>query len=197
MQTTNSRKLQAMQTKEKLLECSLDMIKKHGYDTVKITEICDHVGVSVGAFYHHFQSKEGIIVEGYTKCDQYFDSVVMKQLSSKDDIEQILEYLTFQAKYAEDLGVELITQVYKLQVTNGTEFFLSAERILPKNLLTLVQTAQKNKHISSTVSATEIRDELLLISRGTIYNWCQNKASYNLSDKIYQVSSRYISYFKF
>lgn len=196
MKTTNSRKLQAAQTKEKLLDCSLEMVKTYGYDNAKITEICEQTGVSVGAFYHHFKNKEGIIVEGYSKCDNYFETEVMKKLSSQDIIDKILEYLTYQAKYAEDLGLELITQVYKSQVTHGTEFFLSIERALPKNLLKLIASAQEEGRITSDIEATEIRDELLIISRGCIYNWCQSKAAFNLSNKILQMAARYLHFFK-
>ena len=65
MKETTSRKQQAMETRIKILEIALDLFKEKGMNAVKITDICQAAGVSVGAFYHHFPSKESIIERGY------------------------------------------------------------------------------------------------------------------------------------
>ena len=59
-----SRTLQAEQTKKMLLEVAVKLMGKHGYDNVKIEDICKESNVSVGAFYHHMKNKAGIIVAG-------------------------------------------------------------------------------------------------------------------------------------
>lgn len=191
-----TREQQAKETKDNLLSCSLNLIKQHGYDNVKISEICNACGVTIGAFYHHFTNKEGIIIAGYSQCDEFFKRVVMNELKEIHPIHKIIEYLIFQAKYAEDLGVDLITQVYKAQLIHGTDFFLSNERTLPANLEILISKAQTDKKLTQDIKASVIRDELLLISRGCIYNWCQNDGNYDLKNKVKQVIEHQLLYFQ-
>lgn len=192
MKKLTSREIQALETKEKILNKSLEMMMEVGFDQVKISEICQQTGVSVGAFYHHFGSKEGIIIAGYSECDRYFDETVVKSIQEGDPVLRVVEYLRYQAKYAEDMGVDLLVQVYKSQLTDGTDFFLSMERSLPKNLLTLIKEAQTLGRLSEIISAEEILEELLIISRGCIYNWCQNQGTYHLEEKMTRLVSQYL-----
>ena len=44
-----------------ILETSLRLFQEVGYDKTSILDIVDAMGVSRGAFYHHFKSKEEIL----------------------------------------------------------------------------------------------------------------------------------------
>jgi TetR/AcrR family fatty acid metabolism transcriptional regulator len=195
MEEMTKRQKQALNTKKRILDTSLKLIKEQGYDAITIKQICEEAGVSIGAFYHHLRSKEDLIVEGYSECDKYFDEYVIHHLKSENSIDKILEYIGYQMKYAEKLGVGAITQVYKAQMTHGNEFFLSDERGLPKNLLVLVQEAQDEGLLRTDYEAKEIRDELLLISRGTIYNWCQRNGNFDLTDYCKKIILHHLGYF--
>ena len=191
-----SRKQQAENTKSKLLEISLRMIAEEGYDRVKISDICNAAGVSVGAFYHHFQNKAGIVIYAYLKCDDYFETEIYPEFKERHDKEAICDYLDYQMQYALNYGVDMVTQIYKAQLTDGTDFFLSLDRGLPKGLIHMISNLQKNHVISDEFTASHIAQEILLISRGVIYNWCQLNGSYDLKEYNRQIISRYLnSYF--
>jgi TetR/AcrR family transcriptional regulator, fatty acid metabolism regulator protein len=196
MKRMTNRQLQAIQTKNKLMEVSMELIRKHGFDAVTIQQICEETGVSTGAFYHHLKSKAGIVVEAYTQCDDYFEEVVSHQLSGMSYNEQILEYIGNQMDYAENIGVDLMIQIYKAQITEGNQFFLSEERGLTKGLFHLVELAQKNKELSSHVSYKQIGKEILIVSRGIIYNWCQSEGSYKPAPMAKNMVRNYLSAYK-
>lgn len=195
MEKITNRKKQAINTKKHILEISLRLMKEYGYDAITIKQICEESGVSTGAFYHHFGSKEGIIIEGYSECDKYFDEYVTKHLESENILDKIVEYIGYQMEYAKMLGVATITQIYKAQLTDGNEFFLSDERGLPKNLLVLIKSAQDEGALRTDYGAKEICNELLLISRGTIYNWSQKNGNYDLTDYCKKIISHHLEYF--
>jgi AcrR family transcriptional regulator len=52
----------ADQTRERLLAAALDLFTRHGYDATGVAEICEAAGVSKGAFYHHFPSKQAVFL---------------------------------------------------------------------------------------------------------------------------------------
>ena len=189
--TKLTRKQQAMQTKEHLLSVSLKLVREHGFDNVKISDICNEAGVSTGAFYHHLNNKAGIVIAAYSKCDDYFAATGYPGLKDRKDTDVVLDYLEMQLKYANENGPDLCTQIYKAQLTEGTEFFLSLPRSLPHGLILLIESLQKDGLVSDECSAKEIGSELLLISRGAIYHWCQCHGNYDLLSDTRTILNRF------
>lgn len=196
MEKMTSRQKQAIDTKKHILHTALKLMKEYGYEAITIKQICEEAGVSTGAFYHHLKSKEGIIVEGYSECDEYFDDYVIKHLESDNVFDKIIEYIGYQVEYAIMLGVDTVTQIYKTQLTEGKSFFLSERRSISKNLLTLIEKAQYEGVLRKDYKATYIRDELLVISRGTIYNWCQKDGEIDIFNYCKQIISHHLEFFK-
>ncbi|MCT4687101.1 TetR/AcrR family transcriptional regulator [Vallitalea sp.] len=192
----NKRQLQAIETKERIMKTAKELCKKYTYDKLSVDLICKEAGVSVGAFYHHFKSKHGLIIEGYWECDKFFQEKIIGKLRSKDPIERILEYIDYQMEYALNIGIDLMTEVYKTQITEGTSFFLKSSRSLPHGLQNLVKEAQQKGAITKGDSIENITCELLLLSRGVIYNWCQNNGSYDLRLYCHKVISNHMQCFK-
>ena len=187
-----SRQIQAENTKKKLMEVSLNLIKEQGFDNVKIEDICNVSGVSTGAFYHHIKSKAGIVVEGYSQCDDYFRDTVYPVLGERFDVDAILEYINYQMDYAQHMGVDICVQIYKAQLTQGTEFFLSNKRALASGLTALIARAQEHHVISSQKNAPQISHELLVISRGILYYWALNKGENDLNSSARDIILNYI-----
>src|SRR5439155_25681111 len=50
------------QTREDIVEATGQVLRTAGYAGVRIEDICARAGVSRGAFYHHFPTKEAAIV---------------------------------------------------------------------------------------------------------------------------------------
>ena len=50
------RRLQALQTRQKIFDTALALLVKKGYDRVTVDDICASAGVSKGTFYHHYHS---------------------------------------------------------------------------------------------------------------------------------------------
>ncbi len=49
-------------TRERLLNAALAAIAVNGYAATGVAEICQRAGVSKGAFYHHFESKQALFM---------------------------------------------------------------------------------------------------------------------------------------
>lgn len=187
-----TRKEQAINTKKKLVEIALRLFKDKGFDNVTINEICKEADVTTGAFYHHITSKAGVIVEAYSEYDKYYDKIIKNINSSKSYIEQIKECLEYQAKYTEDIGVEGISVIYKIQISESNEFFLSKNRAIYRHINELVRKAQSSNELSNNFPSEEITDELLLVIRGIVYNWCQRENNYNLLSMEQKIVSNYL-----
>ena len=191
-----SRQLQAEETREKLLQVSLDLIREKGYDNVKIEEICRMSGASVGSFYHHFKNKAGIVVAVYSAVDRHFLEEVIPSIRDRDSMEAVLQYVDAQILASLELGVDIGLQIYKAQLTEGTEFFISSERALPDGLNRLLRHLQEIGALSSRKSAEEIGSEILVITRGILYNWCLCRGGYDSRALAREMVSNYLQAYR-
>ena len=83
-----------MDIKETLLEKSFNLFLNEGYREISINRIVQECGISKGAFYHHFKSKEDLYMEVLERFFfSYFknsDFVYNKNINFKDKIEQFI-----------------------------------------------------------------------------------------------------------
>jgi len=57
-------------SKTRLLEAALAVIRSKGYSATRVEDVCAAAGVTKGSFFHHFDSKEGLALEAAAFWDQ-------------------------------------------------------------------------------------------------------------------------------
>lgn len=191
-QKKTSRQLQAEKTKATIFAKAKELLSIKTLDEITINEICKEANVSVGAFYHHFESKSGVIIEIYHEIDIRFKNEVLPSLQEEEPIEAIHMYLEAQGKEVLNGGLDIVKNLYKAQIYYGSQFYLSPERGLPHGLLILIENAMKAKKINTKFPAEDIMNDLLVISRGSIYNWCVSDGKVDLLHMIRRLSSDYL-----
>ncbi len=79
--------------KQELLDSALDLFAEKGYDHTSINDIIDKVGVTKGAFYYYFKSKEQVldeIVEKFNEYDaQIFREVMAEEISAAEKLRRM------------------------------------------------------------------------------------------------------------
>lgn len=50
------------ETRAKILESAVKLFSTRGYNTASVDDICKDAGISKGAFYHHFESKQALFL---------------------------------------------------------------------------------------------------------------------------------------
>jgi AcrR family transcriptional regulator len=51
------------ETRGKIIQAAQDLFSRTGYESASVSEICELAGISKGAFYHHFPSKQSVFME--------------------------------------------------------------------------------------------------------------------------------------
>jgi TetR/AcrR family transcriptional regulator, transcriptional repressor for nem operon len=84
-------------TKTKLLDAALTAIRAKGYTATTVDDICEAAGVTKGAFFHHFKSKEDLAVAAAkhwgTVTSGLFASAPYRALP--DPLDRVLAYVDF------------------------------------------------------------------------------------------------------
>lgn len=175
-----NRQKQAVETKQKIFYCAVSLFAQKSYENVTVQDICDKAEVSVGAFYHHFKSKENIINEGYRLFDQQSENI-WEQGHPKEPLEQIQFLITEQARSMEQMGAMASLQYFKNQLSCAEKYILDPERFFNKTVCLAVGHAISNHMLAG--EKKEITEDILGLSRGIIYDWCLHEGAYSLLEK--------------
>lgn len=192
MSENNTRKKQARETKERLLNCIKKLLYTNTIENIQIKDICNAAGVSTGAFYHHFPSKSQIIIELYKEIDELFEKEIYPKYKDLPTREAIIGYITEQVKHALKYDNHIIESVYKAQIDTGNDFFLSMDRGLPKGLFLLIEKGITLGNIKESVKAEKLSEELLIISRGIIYHWCVSDGKSDMIGEVNTIIGTYL-----
>jgi len=85
--------------RSRLLDAAMQVIREKGYSATTVDDICGAAGVTKGAFFHHFKSKEelGIEAAGHfaQMAETLFGAAPYSELA--DPLDRLLGYIDFRA----------------------------------------------------------------------------------------------------
>lgn len=107
-----------LQTRDKILQTAFGLFLEKGYDHTPVQSIIDAVGIAKGTFYHHFQSKEEMLVDLVkTQSQRVVDAI--EPVVSDPDLNAIEKLLAASraglAQKTEDLGPETVVLVRQMR----------------------------------------------------------------------------------
>lgn len=71
-------------TKSKILDASIRLFNENGIDSVRLQQIAEEVGISVGNLAYHFKGKELLIEAVYERVFEDFDTIFQQYLRQPD-----------------------------------------------------------------------------------------------------------------
>jgi len=83
--------------RQNLLDAALSLIREKGYSSTSVDELCVHAGVTKGAFFHHFKSKDALAVAAANHWSEitgaFFETAPYHKHG--DPLDRVLGYLDF------------------------------------------------------------------------------------------------------
>ena len=108
--------------REKLLEASFVLIRENGYSATSVDELCAEAGVTKGAFFHHFKSKDALAVAAADRWSEVSKTLFRTAPYHKhrDPLDRLLGYLDFRKALAKGevaefscLAGTMVQEVYR------------------------------------------------------------------------------------
>lgn len=86
------------ESKTRLLNAALHVIRAKGYTATRIEDICEVAGLTKGSFFHHFESKEELALEaadywGETTSLMFADAAYRALAELPDPLDRFLAYI--------------------------------------------------------------------------------------------------------
>jgi TetR/AcrR family transcriptional repressor of nem operon len=96
--------------RQALLDAAIKLVRRQGWAATSVDQLCTEAGVTKGAFFYHFGSKEELGVAAATRWDEVtapmFSQALYHELS--DPLDRVFGYLDVRAQIAEG-DLEAIT----------------------------------------------------------------------------------------
>lgn len=176
------RQAQAQDTRRAILEAAAALTRAHGFDKVSVRDICRAAGVTTGAFYHHFASKEDLLNQGFSSLDVYMESALAPYLD-QPPMERLKALLRLYAQFMEDQGWETISRYYCRRLS-GPVRSISPDRYTLRAMMDSLTALADEGVLSPAFTPEWIADFFFRHFRGVVIDWIIHRGSYSLWDKL-------------
>ena len=172
------RQEKAIVTRNRIYRAAIELLDRKGFEKITIVDISKKAGVSVGAFYHYFKSKNDILAEIFFKADEYFSTEVLPMLNvnTKSVPNKLIDYFDYYAKFNIASGVEMTQQLFNPKI----KFFIKKGRPMLTILQDLISEGQEKKEIRTDATPEELARFLLILARGIVFEWSLYDGRYDL-----------------
>lgn len=146
-------------TKDFIIAQAYKLFLNGSYDSVSINDLCKAIGLTKGALYHHFESKEAIFV---SVIDTYLSIHPGRDVSDDWTLEQFID---FNIQYATDIMQTLIGKHPQYLPISYLSMIIDALRHYPgfaqkKLHLLLAEIEKIERMLTNAINRGEIRNDI-------------------------------------
>lgn len=187
----SKRKLQAAKTKRKIFEAATQLANEYGIENVSVDSIVGAAGVSKGAFYVHYESKDALIVDLVNEYTNIADMDYKSFLKSLSDHKSSLDILILLAEkvahYIENnIGFENMRLLYISHLTKNidTSSAMNYSREIYKLFTDTLENGVREGELREDIPVESQVRHLIVAIRGVVFEWCIRYPNYNLKEQL-------------
>jgi TetR/AcrR family transcriptional regulator, fatty acid metabolism regulator protein len=171
-------------TRQKLVDAAVELFERKGYNRVTVDDICRKAGVSKGAFYGHFESKDQALLEEYLKVDEFYREMLPRVLEEKTFIDRGRAYVRLALKYIAGQGKMVIKVAYSSQIAPGRKAspIASTDRALYTIAEAMAREAVESGELRRDLDPGEVARMIIRSVRGLVYDWCLQDGRFDLEE---------------
>ena len=172
-------KTKSERTEAKIILALRSIARQKGYPSTTIRDICTEAGISIGAFYHHYSSKEALVNQCFSLFDDTLDEE-LNRIASIPSIDAIKTILLRQTEFIVKEAGPLITEYYKVILSQDSKPAVMEDRRYYRAVENLVEKAMVQGLLSNKHTVRQTSDLLIRFVRGEIIDWCLHDSSYDI-----------------
>lgn len=167
-------------TRRRILDAALESGREVGFAGTSIRGICKRAEISVGAFYHYFESKDDLLNEAFFHYDSTLTEEVLARYDALPALDAIKEVLLDQTRFTANEGFHLMTEYYRALLQTKNRAAVSPDRLYYRTVGKYVEKARRQELLTATQTADEMTELLVRFVRGNLIDWCLHDGGYDV-----------------
>lgn len=168
-------------TREKLINCGMELMFKNGFEEVSVSDICKQAEVSRTTFYLHFKCKEQLIAEYYSISDDFLN-YMRKWITNTPN--PWISIIRMQSLYiynvCDNNYVGLVSRFLSWQLSSTDEEYRLGFSLEMENVLVdLIRKAQQDGLINNMSDPDRLSKVVSMLHSGNMFDWCAFRGKYN------------------
>lgn len=192
-------KVRSERTQKALYDAASTLMHDYGYDYLTVQNICKLAGVTTGAFYHHFHSKDDILClflnKGY---EAFIDN--RNVCLPEDPLARLTELCVLYAAHNESNGVEFVSNYYSTQNKSLNTIGLSPEDMYVSSNYRArydsLMAAREAGQIPADTDCVSLNEDICSLTKGIIFDWCLSNGGFDLTSRIRRMVDRFMSTYR-
>ena len=184
--------------KQKLIDTTVELIKKYGADTITVRSVCEEAGLSIGTFYHHFQNKDDLLM--YFVREASFDTFVL-ETPLEDVAGRICElYMHLIDRYL-TLGEEFMKSFYTtgnkaLSAYMGQENGCFADGTVMARCERELIDAREQGFLKKNADPRQLSMDICMIVKGCVFEWALDDGRMDIAESLHRIVKAYLETYK-
>ena len=184
--------------KQKLIDTTVELIKKYGADTITVRSVCEEAGLSIGTFYHHFQNKDDLLM--YFVREASFDSFAL-ETPLEDVAGRICElYMHLIDRYL-TLGEEFMKSFYTtgnkaLSAYMGQENGCFADGTVMARCERELIDAREQGFLKKDADPHLLSMDICTIVKGCVFEWALDDGRLDIAESLHRIVKAYLETYK-
>lgn len=180
------RKEQSRRTEQAILQAALELFRAKSFDKVSVRDICRQAGITTGAFYHHFRSKEELLSYGFAPLDRHMERSLAGHEADSPQ-QRLWRILSTYALFIQDLGWELAARYYQRRLdAPDNASSMDPTRYTLRAMAECLDRAQAQGLLPPDIPVAWSADFFFRHFRGVVVDWVLHQGCYPLLPKLEQ-----------
>ena len=185
------RKVQGAETRKKLYEIAKKLFSERNFADVNVEDITDEAGITKGAFYVHFESKDALIaslIADYVASADMDYKTFVEALPNEMPASEVILALT--QKIADELvdtiGCENMKKIYQMLLTGtvDTEAVKGYDRELYLLFYSILDKGVRRGELKHALPVEALSRHFVMAIRGVSYEWCVRYPDFDLKEQV-------------
>ncbi len=149
---------------------ALNLFREHGYDAVRVRDICDACHITKPTFYHYVSSKEDLLITYYnTELDAL--ECRLGEIPDADSWTQLCTSYNMLMDETERIGPDLLGRILAINLKENKRSFERRMR-LTENMIAIIRRGQEHRELSNRSDPKRLCEASAYLYQGYELLWC-------------------------
>ena len=192
-------KVRSERTQKALYDAACTLMHDYGYDYLTVQNICKLAGVTTGAFYDHFDTKDDYLCRFLNNGYEAFNENSNLCLHH-DPLARLTELCVLYAAHNESNGVEFVSNYYSTKNKSLNTIGLSPEDMYVSSNYRArydsLMAAREAGQIPADTDCVSLNEDICSLTKGIIFDWCLSNGGFDLTSRIRRMVDRFMSTYR-